>query len=140
MNIKDKTSRAGKAYKSVGILTKTKDGKDQWISGFHDASMSAWNKGMEVEVDIEAKHVEAKEVNGKQYPAQTFYNFTNPNKAPYSGGQSSGLETRLADLEQKVALLEAQIISGLSGIKGAIKPEGDAFDNAVFDENEEVPF
>lgn len=127
IDIKEKTSRAGKPYTSVSILTKDNNGQDQWLGGFYDQSMASWEKGMQIDLEITPKVIKDK----------TFYNFTNPNKP--ARGNDGGLGQRVKDLETKVASLESQIVSGLNTLKETAKP-ADPFDAVNLENTEDVPF
>jgi hypothetical protein len=51
VNSTDKTSKAGKTYTSVGIMT-AEHGDGKWINGFGNKVTKSWNKGDKVDLVI----------------------------------------------------------------------------------------
>jgi len=125
INSQEKTSKKGKPYTSVGILTE--ENGDKWINGFGPVE---WKKGDKVELMIEET----------EYGLQ----FKVPNATDSLAKRVTGLEKQTKWLFGEYTKLAKKLgIVGSSGgeLPAIEKKEQKSFDNVDFSQqSEEIPF
>lgn len=98
----------GKEYTSISIKV---EGRGAWLNGFGAKSNEHWQKGDEIEVDIESK-----EWNGK-----TYYNIKNPS-SKISQEDFNALGDRVQALEREIISMKVNL--GMSNsVSGVVESE-----------------
>lgn len=116
---KDRVSKAGKPFVSLGIMTKQHE--ERWLSGFDGPETKDWKIGDTVEIDVAEKG--------------EYLNFTLPKKAPQTESRAVNM------IEFKVIPLLQAILARLPDLKnGDYPPMTGQNDASGFDDNIENPF
>ena len=103
----------GGEYTSISIKV---EGSESWLNGFGTKSNEDWQKGDEIEVDIESK-----EWNGK-----TYYNIKNPS-GKISQEDFNALSDRVQTLERDIVNMKANL--GMSNGLSSVAESGEVKEN-----------
>lgn len=118
-----RTSKMGKPFVSVGLLTQEFPGK--WLSGFGSEDNADWAKGMTVEIETETKgeYLNFKPANGTPKKADSGPAANNPALAELKNLIEFGVRSQLTEIKSILYALAAHMEVKLPNARNYDYPE-----------------